>query len=203
MRQQKYDSVNTTAFKIKILIKSSIAALSLGAAMLLLSCQSKVEADLPSKLIEQEELPTVDATNFEMTYTDSGIVRYRLTTPRLLEYENKKDPYTEFPDGFHIVEFDKNQNVTSGISANYGKRFKKEQKWLAIGNVVAVNADGDTLKTEKLTWLRKEKRIFSDKYVRLIKNDQVITGIGLESDENLKNWKILQPKGTLYVNEEK
>jgi LPS export ABC transporter protein LptC len=73
---------------------------------------------------------------------------------------------------------------------------------VAIGNVVAVNADGDTLKTEKLTWLQKEKRIFSDKYVRIIRSDQVITGIGLESDENLKNWKILQPKGTLYVNED-
>lgn len=205
MKQQKYNSVNTAAFKIKILIKSSIAALSLGAAMLLLSCQSKVEveANLPSKLIEQEELPTVDATDFETTFTDSGIVRYRLTTPRLLEYENKKDPYTEFPDGFHIVEFDKNQKITSSISANYGKRFTKEEKWLAIGNVVAVNADGDTLKTEKLTWLRKEKRIFSDKYVRIIRSDQIITGIGLESDENLKNWKILQPKGTLYVNDEK
>lgn len=202
MKQQKYDSVNITAYNFKILIKSSIAALSLGAAMLLLSCQSKVEADLPSKLIEQEELPTVDATDFEMTYTDSGIVRYRLTTPRLLEFDNKKDPYTEFPDGFHIVEFDKNQKKTSGISANYGKQFKKEQKWVAIGNVVAVNADGDTLKTEKLTWLQKEKRIFSDKYVRIIRSDQVITGIGLESDENLKNWKILQPKGTLYVNED-
>ncbi|GET30126.1 LPS export ABC transporter periplasmic protein LptC [Prolixibacter sp. SD074] len=205
MKQQKYNSVNTTAFKIKILIKSSIAALSLGAAMLLLSCQSKVEveANLPSKLIEQEELPTVDATDFETTFTDSGIVRYRLTTPRLLEYENKKAPYTEFPDGFHIVEFDKNEKIISGISANYGKRFTNQKKWLAIGNVVAVNADGDTLKTEKLTWLRKEKRIFSDKYVRIIRSDQIITGIGLESDENLKNWKILQPKGTLYVNDEK
>jgi LPS export ABC transporter protein LptC len=203
MKQQKYNSVNTTAFKIKILIKSSIAALSIGAAMLLLSCQSKVEADLPSKLIEQEELPTVDATNFETTYTDSGIVRYRLTTPRLLEFDNKKDPYTEFPDGFHIIEFDKNQNVTSGISANYGKHFEKEKKWEAIGNVIAINDKGDTLKTEKLIWLEKEKRIYSDKYVRIIRKDQVITGIGLESDENLKNWKILQPKGSLYVNEEK
>jgi hypothetical protein len=98
MKQQKYDSVNTTAYKFKILIKSSIAALSLGAAMLLLSCQSKVEADLPSKLIEQEELPTVDANNFEMTYTDSGVVRYRLTTPRLLQYDNKKE---QFP--FHTL----------------------------------------------------------------------------------------------------
>ena len=202
MKQQKYDSVNTTANNIYILIKSSIAALSLGAAMLLLSCQSKVEADLPSKLIEQEELPTVDATNFETTYTDSGVTRYRLTTPRLLEFENKKDPYTEFPEGFHVIEFDKNQHITSGISANYGKRYKKEEKWVAIGNVVAVNDQGDTLKTEELTWLRKEKRIFSDKYVRIIRSDQIITGIGLESDENLKNWKILQPKGTLYVNEE-
>jgi|MTBAKMStandDraft_1061839.scaffolds.fasta_scaffold00274_31 LPS export ABC transporter protein LptC len=202
MKQRKYDSVNITVHNINILIKSSIAALSLGAAMLLLSCQTKVEADLPSKLIEQEELPTVDATNFETTYTDSGIVRYRLTTPRLLQFDNKKDPYMEFPDGFHILEFDKNQKITSGISANYGKRYTREQKWEAIGNVVAVNSQGDTLKTEQLTWLEKDKRIYSDKYVRIIRNDQVITGIGLESDDNLKNWKILQPKGTLYVKEE-
>jgi len=35
--------------------------------------------------------------------------------------------------------------------------------------------------------------------VKIIRDDQIITGIGLTSDQDMLNWKIKNPKGILYV----
>ena len=67
----------------KLRIKLSIANLSLVAALLFLSCNSKVASDIPAELISNKSTPSVEATDFETTFTDSGIVRYFLKTPKL------------------------------------------------------------------------------------------------------------------------
>jgi hypothetical protein len=68
--------------------------------------------------------------------------------------------------------------------------------------VVATNAQGDTLKTEHLFWEEKEERIHTEEFVKIIREDQIITGIGFQSDQDLQNWRIKNPKGTIYINVE-
>src|SRR5690606_25514120 len=68
--------------------------------------------------------------------------------------------------------------------------------------VVATNAQGDTLKTEHLIWEEKEEKIHTEEFVRIIRENQIITGIGFQSDQSLQNWRIKNPKGTIYINVE-
>ncbi len=35
--------------------------------------------------------------------------------------------------------------------------------------------------------------------MKIIRTDQIITGIGFTSDQKMQNWKIKDPKGTIYV----
>lgn len=58
---------------------------------------------------------------------------------------------------------------------------------------------GDTLKTELLYWDEKKATIYSDQFVKIIQKEQIITGIGFESDLQMKKWKIIQPKGTVII----
>lgn len=58
---------------------------------------------------------------------------------------------------------------------------------------------GDTLKTEHLIWEEKEERIHTEEFVRIIRADQIISGIGFQSDQSLQNWRIKNPKGTIYI----
>jgi LPS export ABC transporter protein LptC len=168
----------------------------------ILSCSSKVASDIPTDLISIKKPPTLEATNFQTFFTDSGVVRYFLKTPKLLKFEQEKEPYTEFPEGFHLQQFDANKKVISELSANYGKNFEIEQKWLATGNVVMVNNKGDTLRTEELIYLIKEEKIYTDKFVNIKKEGQNFSGAGgFESDTQMTRWVFKRTKGTIYVDD--
>lgn len=192
-------SVFVSFFEKKQLCKNlNIVAFLLGATMLILSCNAKVASDLPSDLISNKKIPSLEATDFQTSYTDSGVVRYFLKTPKLLIFDKEKPPYKEFPEGFLLQQFDENEKIISELSANYGKNLEKEQKWLATGNVVMVNIQGDTLRTEELIYLTKEDRIFTDKFVSIKKGDNNILGTGgFESDSQMTKWTFKKIKGQM------
>ncbi|MBW6535372.1 MAG: LPS export ABC transporter periplasmic protein LptC [Mariniphaga sp.] len=185
---------------IKIFLFFRIAALFTGAAFLLFACENNIEQI--KAFSSPENLPTVEATNYETMFTDSGEVRFSLKAPKLLRFEGEGKPYVEFPEGIELVKYDERQNIISSITADYAKQFEREEKWEAKNNVVATNAQGDTLKTEHLIWEEKEERIHTEEFVRIIRQDQIITGIGFQSDQSLQNWRIKNPKGTIYINVE-
>ena len=168
--------------------------------ILIFSCSSKVASDLPTDLIATKKPPSIEETDFQTFYTDSGIIRYFLKTPKLLIYDQEKAPYKEFPQGFHLQQFDVNKKIISELSANYGKNFEIEQKWLATGNVVMVNDKGDTLRTEELIYMIKEERIYTDKFVSIKKGDDIINGSGgFESDTQMTKWTFKKTKGQISV----
>ncbi|HKI87815.1 MAG TPA: LPS export ABC transporter periplasmic protein LptC, partial [Draconibacterium sp.] len=182
--------------------KLGIAVLLGGAAILFYACEN---ADLEQIKVfsSPENQPVVEARNFESLLTDSGQIRFFIKAPKLLKFENEgKNDYVEFPEGIELVKYDDKENVISRITANYARQYEKQKKWEAKNNVVAFNAKGDTLKTELLIWEEKTEKIYTDEYVKIIRPDQIITGIGFESDQNLDNWKIKNPKGTIYVSVE-
>jgi LPS export ABC transporter protein LptC len=192
MKQQESDSKI-----LRIIYLTKIAVLFTGAAILFHACENNLEQI--KAFASTENLPVVEAYNFETLYTDSGEVRFFLKAPKLLQFEDEGVTYVEFPQGIELIRYDKNQNIISSITADYAKNFVREEKWEAKNNVVATNAQGDTLKTEHLIWEEKTERIHTKEFVRIIRPDQIITGIGFESDQSLQNWRINNPRGTIYL----
>lgn len=196
MRAQKSGS------KTKLVLSKifRIAVLVSGAAILFYGCENNIEKI--KAFSSPENLPLQEATNFQTLFTDSGEVRFSLKAPKLLRYETDGNPFVEFPEGIELVKYDENQNIISSITADYAKQFPREDKWEAKNNVVATNLDGDTLKTEHLIWEEESEKIYTEEFVRIIRPDQIITGIGFESDQTLENWRIKNPKGTIYIDME-
>lgn len=193
MKIQRLDS------RIFQIIKNiRIAVLVLGTAILFYACSDN-EIDKIQAFVSPEDLPVQEAINFETLYTDSGQIRFSLKTPKLLRFENDGKAYIEFPMGVELVKYDEKQNIISTITADYAKQFEKESKWEAKNNVVVTNIDGDTLKTEHLIWEEKTEKIYTEEFVKIIRENQTITGLGLTSDQNMTNWKIKNVKGILYV----
>ncbi|MFV0377367.1 MAG: LPS export ABC transporter periplasmic protein LptC [Mangrovibacterium sp.] len=182
----------------KLLLKIlSIVILASGITMLFFSCANKVEKI--KELAIDEKLPGMIAENFEMLYSDSAIVRFKMITPKMIRHDQEKDPFTEFPAGIEIEKFDGKMKVVSRITANYAQYIDKEKKWIAKNNVIAINEAGDSLKTEELIWEEDKGRIYSELFVRIIRKDQIINGIGFESDQEMQNWEVKKPTGTLYI----
>lgn len=175
----------------------SRAALFSGAALLFNGCENNIEQI--KAFVSTENLPLVQAENFETVYTDSGQVRFFLKAPRLERFEAEGKPYIEFPDGLELVKYDASHNIISKIKARYARQYIQDKKWEAKNDVVAVNVQGDTLKTELLIWDENTEKIYSDKFVRIIRPDQIINGIGFESDQGLQNWRIKNITGSIYV----
>ncbi|MDX9882357.1 MAG: LPS export ABC transporter periplasmic protein LptC [Prolixibacteraceae bacterium] len=181
----------------KIFIRKSIVTLFSGVTMLLFSCENDIQKI--KEFADLQNQPSVVSEGFEMIYSDSTVIRYKLNTPKLVLQENTEIPYIEYPEGVHIEKYDVRMNITASIRSNYAKYYTKEERWEAKNNVVAVNASGDTLKTEQLLWDENKGKIYSDEFVKIIRADQIMTGIGLEANQDFSNWKIKNPKGTIYV----
>jgi len=193
MKIQKSDSKITSLFK-----NIRIAVLTLGTAILFFAC-GKNNLEEIKAFSSPEELPILEAENFETLYTDSGTIRYSLKTPKLLRFENEGKTYIEFPNGVQIIKYDDQQNVISSITADYAKQFLKDEKWEAKNNVVVTNAKGDSLKTELLIWEEKAEKIYTDEFVKVISDNRVINGYGLTSDQDMQNWTIRKVTGTILV----
>lgn len=166
--------------------------------MLFMSCTNKNVEQIKA-FSHPPGTPEIIAENLDLRYSDSTVVRYRLKCAKLLIFQDEEEPYQEFPDGFQIELYNQNRKITSSIKASYGKYFEKKELWEAKQNVVAVTEKGDTLKTELLYWDKKKEILYSDQFVKIIQREQIITGIGFESDMQMKKWKIIKPKGTIII----
>ncbi|MEK6479870.1 LPS export ABC transporter periplasmic protein LptC [Catalinimonas sp. 4WD22] len=144
--------------------------------------------------------PVMEATDVELLHSDSAIVIVRLTADRQWEFENQD---REFPEGIFIEFFEKDETKNASIKANHGYFNKQENKYTATGDVVVQNyKSNERLETEELHWEPNKKEIYTDRYVEIISNGDVLMGEGLTSDESFTDWQILKPKGTLPLNEQ-
>ena len=170
--------------------------------LMIAACQTKVSTDIPAELLKVTKMQDMEATDFETFYSDSGVVKYHLQTPRLLVYDDPKQPYKDFPDGFIMQRYDLNKKIISQMSGNHGKYFEREKRWEANGNVVLVNSEGDTLRSEELKYNQAEELIFSDQFVSIKKGDQTIFGNGgFKSDTQMTKWSFIHTTGHLYMKE--
>lgn len=181
-------------------LRVSIAIPLIGITMLFFSCANKIQKI--KEVSAGDKLAGLEAESFQMIYSDSTIIRFKLNTPKLIRYDKVDDPFMEFPDGVKIEKYNDKMEQVASITSNYARYYEKEKRWEAKNNVVAVNPEGDTLKTEQLIWDENKAKIYSEQFVKIIRKDQVITGVGFESDQDLSNWKIKEAKGSIYVDME-
>jgi LPS export ABC transporter protein LptC len=170
-----------------------------GVALLFFGCNNNNNIERIAAFNHTPDAPQIIADSFVMLYSDSAVIRFRLETPKMLVYSNQDEPYQEFPNGFLIEKFDNQMQIISSIRANYGKFFEKKELWEARHNVVALTESGDSLITESLFWDERKNLIYSDIFVKVIRKDEILTGIGFEADIQMSYWKFNTPQGHFYI----
>ena len=187
----------------RFVIKSIAIPLILGLAMLF-SCENDIAK--VRELTDAEDLPAVHATNIVTIYSDSAVVRLRINAPELMEFAETEDhpPIIEFPKGLKAVFYNKGQQIESTLEAGYAIYDKKEEVFTARDNVVVKNfAEEQELYAEYLLWDKEKEIISSDKFVKIVTEDGVTYGEdGFISDHNFTNFRILNSRGTLKVEDD-
>ncbi|MCJ7554365.1 MAG: LPS export ABC transporter periplasmic protein LptC [Ignavibacteriaceae bacterium] len=161
--------------------------LSLLFLILLTHCTSERVKPAVDASIKVEELPAQESWNSVITFSDSGKIKAIMNAGHLRVFEEAKE--TLLDDKIKIDFFDENEIKTTTLNSLRGRVDDRTNNLWAIDSVVAVS-DSVTLITDELMWRNIDRKIVSDKFVRIITPKEKIEGYGFESDQSLRNYVI-------------
>lgn len=170
----------------------------LAAAISFISCGKK---SVEYEKMDILALPSQTGKDFTTTYTDSGKLQLVFSAPLMERYEKAEPPYTEFRSGLDVRFHDGRSNPVASVTSKYAKFHDDKNLWELQDSVVAFNEAGEKLETELLFWDQKKDLIYTDRFVKITTEDQIIQGYGLESDPRLTRRRIKNLSATIYINE--
>jgi LPS export ABC transporter protein LptC len=149
-----------------------------------------------------DDNPAEYQENIRLVYSDSGVVKMILEAPVAENYNQKEQPRLLFPKGIFVRFFDANGVEESRITSNYAIRYINEQRWQARGDVVVANNQNERLNTEELFWDEAQEKIFSNVFVKMTTDKQIIMGEGFEADQNFTNAVVKKVTGQIELEDD-
>jgi len=131
-------------------------------------------------------LPDQEVEDFALTETNAGTVEWKLYAQRAAIFDVRN---TITAHGVRVDFFDEQGRQSSQLTAREGEINQLTRDMTARGNVVLQNSDGARMSTQSLRFLNREQKIVSDELVRVERGGDVLTGIGFESDPDLKSYQ--------------
>jgi len=172
----------------------SIATL-LGLAMLFSCKTNPVEMEALSKELDK---PTITTTEIEWFYTKNGKASFKLNSPEMFRFDGE-EAYLEFPKGIELESFEDEGNKDAYLRSDYAIQHLKDKLIEAKGNVLLQNVKGEKLETEYLIWDEAKELIYTEEFVKITKNGQVIMGEGFESDIYFSEYTLKKSRGIINL----
>jgi LPS export ABC transporter protein LptC len=167
-----------------------------------LLCMLSLSSCMKTEIKEPIEYkgPLRKAENVESFYTEKNQVKVKMVAAELDEFLNGD---REFPKGLYLEFYDEFGKLESTLRANTAYFFKQDNLWRGRGKVEVRNvAKNEQLNTEELFWKQFEHKIYTEKFVTIRQQGDVIYGEGLEAKEDMSDYVIKKPVGEFEVKEE-
>jgi LPS export ABC transporter protein LptC len=186
--------------KSYIIIRHSLIIIaSVLTSISVLSCENKIDIIPKSEILT---LPSQTAHDFQSVLTDSGKIQLVMSSTLMEQYENADSKYSEFRNGIKILFYDGHKEPVASVTSKYAKYLQTDNIWELRDSVVVINEKNEMLETELLNWNQERDLIYTDRYVKITSEDQIIHGFGFESDSHLRKQKIKKVQATIYFNDE-
>lgn len=132
------------------------------------------------------------AEDVEIYYSDSAVVRIKITAPKLVRYLNKNQPNEEFPEGLVVEFYNIHKQPYSWLKADYGMRDVLKKQIITRKNVLMYNRKNEKILTSELIWDETEEILFTEKYVKIIQpaTQDTTTGFGFETNQEFSRFEI-------------
>lgn len=145
--------------------------------------------------------PFAETYEAEMTYSDSGIVRARLFTPLLQDFNRKEGALRVMPQGL-IVNFFNSEGASAGVlRADSGVIYQDKDLVSTYGNVHFENENKEQLASAVLHFNTRTFELYTEAFVTLRRGSEVLYGQGLEATDNFGRLRIRKPMGEFFVEE--
>ena len=151
--------------------------------------------------VDYNNYPSQSAENIEIIRTDSGRIVVKIFAPLMEHYINEEESYDEFTKGIEVITYSDYPEISSSLICDYAKHKVAEGLWEARDNVIGVNVDGDTIKTEQMFWSKKNELIYSNKYTTIRSENEIIHGTGFTAKQDFSDAQITNGKGIIYLDE--
>ncbi len=132
-------------------------------------------------------MPDQILTSFEITETSTGRKQWKMKADTAYVFESKDMIETR---AMVITFFDENGDVKSILHAERGRINRKTEDMDAIGNVVLTSKDGTKLETQSLFWNSQTRQIVTQDSVKIIRENDELSGWGFSGDPDLGTFKI-------------
>ena len=132
--------------------------------------------------------------NYISDFLKFKVIAREMKTP-IGVIKNKK---IQFPKGINVYVYNKQSDTVATIIADEATECKTSKIIELKKNVLLRNFKDEQLNTEKLFWNQETKNIYTDEFVTINTENQIVMGFGFSSDENFKNYKLSNITGTIY-----
>jgi LPS export ABC transporter protein LptC len=144
--------------------------------------------------------PVKEIEKMEIFYSEDDKLKVKVLADVMYEL---KDGDREFPKGVYLEFYDEKGGIESTLRANEAHFFKEENKWRGRGKVEIKNLQKrQQLNTEELFWKPADKKIFTDNFVTIRDQGDIIYGQGMDAKQDLSDYEIRKPTGDFEVKEE-
>ena len=147
-----------------------------------------------------EFVPSGDADNVNLKYTDSGKVKSILISPKMLDYANVTFAFTEFPKGVDVTIYD-NKGKRTFIRSNYAISYKQTNIIDLQGKVKITSEDGQVLETEQLFFDQKNQWFYTEKKFKLTDAANTSIGQGIDFSKDFKTINSQRIQGEIESSE--
>jgi LPS export ABC transporter protein LptC len=147
--------------------------------------------DEPGEVTVERDKPLPDQviTGFDITETSMGKKDWNMKAQKAFLYERRNVLEAQEVE---VTFFGEEGEIRSVLKADYGRLNRASDDMEARGSVVITGSDGVVLETESVKWLSGTRKIVSDDSVKVIRNDDVLTGWGFRGDPDLGSFSILR-----------
>jgi len=128
-----------------------------------------------------------------ITFTSQGKKTAVVYADRISKYLKEE---REVLQGVRVRFYDKEGEVSSTLTSQEGT--VQGERMEAKGEVLVVTTEGVRLETPLLRWDSRANRVYTDSLVKISQGGDVVTGLGMEADPELKQIRIkAQIKGRI------
>lgn len=159
-----------------------------------LGCESNFKQ--VQKINYSEFVPNGEAEDFNLKYTDSGVIKTILVSPKMLNFSNIEFPFTEFPEGIDVTLYDYEGKRTF-VKSDYAISFSKTDIIDLQGNVTITTETGQKMETDQLYFDQKNNWFYTQKQFKFSDAKGVTYGEGIDFSKDFKIVNSQKIKGNI------
>lgn len=161
---------------------------------LLFSCSGK-NKQVGDAVTNRDSMAVMVTTGITSLVSENGVLKYRMMTDRWEMFDKTDPPYWAFENKVYLEVLDSTMNVSSLIKADTAYYYSNSKIWELRSNVHAENVDKEEFDTDLLFWNQNTEKVYSDSRIVIRQEEQVIRGVGFESNQDFTRYSIRHTDG--------